>query len=136
MTLSGTWLRVARLVSCLGVVTLATIVPARAASSVLLAANKGDQTLVNVDPVTLRVTGSYQSGPDPHELLASSDWRLAFITNYSLANTISVIDLVAHKALPSINLRVRLRPHGLAVEGHVAEFVTLGKEAARDYHQT
>src|ERR1700688_1594859 len=61
------------------------------------------------------------AGHDPHEIVASDDGRLAFISNYggldSTLNTISVVDLVARKALPPINLGALHSTHGLDFAG-------------------
>lgn len=86
---------------------------------VLLALAKNDRTLSVVDPATLKVLARYPSGPDPHEVIASSDGRLAFISNYGFGqyHTISVIDLAMHKTLPPIDLGVLSGPHGLAFAG-------------------
>ena len=77
---------------------------AAAAADLLLAINKGDQTLAIVDAATLKILGTAPTGPDPHEVVASADGKLAYITNYNagngFANSLSVIDLVAMKALP------------------------------------
>src|SRR5579864_7521304 len=108
---------VASLMAGLGLAMLATGVPVGAASSTLLVLNKGNLTLVTVDPTTLKVTGSYPSGPDPHEVIASSDGQTAYVTNYTQGNTISVIDLAAKKRLPPIELGGLARPHGLAFAG-------------------
>src|SRR6202166_533707 len=61
------------------------------------------------------------AGPDPHEIIASDDGRLAFISNYggldSALNTISVVDLVDRRALPPIDLGALRSTHGLAFAG-------------------
>ena len=77
-------------------------------SALLLALNKGDQTLAIVDATTLQVLGRAPSGPDPHEVVGSADGRLAYITNYTagngFANSLSVVDLTTRKPLPPIDL--------------------------------
>src|ERR1700719_3694352 len=72
----------------------------------LLVLSKGDHTLSIVDPASLKVIARMPSGPDPHEVVASTDGRFAYISNYGggAYNTIGVIDLVAQKGLPSIDL--------------------------------
>ena len=48
-----------------------------------------------VDPMTLKVIAKMPVGPDPHEVVASSDGRTAYISNYNGGgNIISVVDLV------------------------------------------
>lgn len=93
----------------------------QASSSTLLVLAKSDNTVAIVDPATLQVLARVAAGPDPHEIIASDDGRLAFISNYggldSTLNTISVVDLVARKALPPIDLGALRSSHGLAFAG-------------------
>ncbi len=96
--------------------------PAQAPStSVLLVLAKSDNTVALIDPATLQVLGRVPAGPDPHEIIASDDGKLAFISNYggpdSALNTISVVDLVARKALAPIDLGALRSTHGLAFKG-------------------
>jgi YVTN family beta-propeller protein len=94
---------------------------AQAPSPMLLVLAKSDNTVAIVDPATLQVLARVAAGPDPHEIVASDDGRLAFISNYggldSALNTISVVDLVARKALPPIDLGALRSTHGLAFAG-------------------
>ncbi|HUJ33159.1 MAG TPA: YncE family protein [Candidatus Acidoferrum sp.] len=85
----------------------------------LLALSKEESTVAIVDPATLKVVAKVPCGPDPHEVIASADGKLAFVSNYGGGkyNTISVIDLVAQKALPAIDLGVLHGAHGLAFAG-------------------
>jgi YVTN family beta-propeller protein len=112
---------------------LATHAAVRAASPTLLVLNKGDQTLVTVDASTLKVTSSYPSGPDPHEVIASSDGKTAYITNYTQGNTISVVDLVAKRVMAPIDLGGLLRPHGLAFAGGKLYFTVEGSKSVARY---
>src|SRR3982751_4908272 len=80
----------------------------------LLVLAKTDLTMSVVDPATLKVLGRVPSGPDPHEIVASSDGRMAYIANYNGGgNIITPIDLVQMKVLPSIDLGPLRAPHGL-----------------------
>src|ERR1700731_3312998 len=94
---------------------------AQTPSSSLLGLAKSDNTVAIVDPATLQVLARIPAGPDPHEIIASDDGKLAFISNYggsdSTLNTISVVDLVARKALPPIDLGALRSTHGLAFAG-------------------
>ena len=94
---------------------------AQTPSAALLVLAKSDESLAIVDPASLRVVGRVPSGPDPHEVIASPDGALAYISNYggsdSSLNTISVVDLVSQKALPAINLGALHSAHGLAFAG-------------------
>jgi len=133
MRLSDTRRVVVLLMACVGVASLATLAPVGASSSALLVLNKGNLTMVTVDPATLKVTGSYPSGPDPHEVIASSDGKTAYITNYTRGNTISVVDLAARKALPPIDLGVLTRPHGLDFVGGKLYFTAEGAKVVGRY---
>src|SRR5207248_2530447 len=48
----------------------------------LLVLSKGDTTLAIVDPSTLKVVARIPSGPAPHEVIASTDGKTAYISNY------------------------------------------------------
>src|SRR5712672_1172994 len=82
---------------------------------------KADNMLAIVDPATLKIVGRVPAGPDPHEIEASPDGKLAYISNYggsdSDLHTISVVDLAAQKALSPIDLGSLRSPHGLAFAG-------------------
>lgn len=95
-----------------------------------LALSKQGQTLAIVDPSNLQVIAKVPVGNDPHEVIASSDGKLAFVSNYGGGryNTLAVIDLVAQKALPSIDLGPLRGPHGLTFVGGKAWFTA---EAAK-----
>jgi YVTN family beta-propeller protein len=84
-------------------------------SPALLILSKAEQTLAIVDGKTLKVGTRLPSGPDPHEVTASADGTLAFISNYGggAYNTISIIDLVHQKALPAVDLGPLHGAHGL-----------------------
>lgn len=88
-------------------------------SPALLVLAKSDHSLAIVDPATLKVLGHIPAGPDPHEVVASPDGKLAYISNYGFGayHTISVVDVVAQKPLYRINPGVLRGPHGLAFAG-------------------
>src|ERR1039458_650536 len=88
-------------------------------SPALLVLSKRDRTLSIVDPATLQVVARMPSGLDPHEVAASTDGKLAYISNYGFGayNTITVVDLVAQKTLRAIDLGVLHGPHGLDYTG-------------------
>lgn len=100
------------------------------AQTALLILSKQDHTLAIVDPATLQVIAKAPVGPDPHEVVASADGTTAYVSNYGggAYNTLAVIDLVNHKALPSIDLGPLRGPHGLAFVGGKAWFTA---EAAK-----
>lgn len=88
---------------------------------VLVALNKADATLSIIDPATMKVTGSVQTGADPHEVVLSADGKTAFVANYgpgpAPGNTLSVIDLAAAKELRRVDLSPLYRPHGIQLIG-------------------
>jgi YVTN family beta-propeller protein len=96
----------------------------------LLVLSKTDQMLAIVDPATLVVINRIPVGNDPHEVIASSDGKFAYVSNYGggAYNTLAVVDLVAQKALPSIDLGALRGPHGLVFAGGKVWFTA---EAAR-----
>jgi len=89
-------------------------------STSLLILSKQDHRLAIVDPGTLKVLARVPAGDDPHEVIASSDGRTAYVSNYGFGrfHTLTVIDLVAQKQEKVIDLGVLRGPHGLDfVEG-------------------
>jgi YVTN family beta-propeller protein len=117
------WIRSSRrLAGCLGMMLLMAMrVSAQTPSPALLALEKSDNTLAIVDPASLQVVAHVAAGQDPHEVIASDDGKLAYISNYGgeggTLNTVSVVDLVARKALPPIDLGALHSTHGLAFAG-------------------
>ena len=94
---------------------IAQAAPTPAASLLVLA--KKDMMLAIVDPATLQVVARVPVGVNPHEVIASSDGRTAWVTNYDngSAHTVTVVDLVAQKVVKTIDLGAVWGPHGLAV---------------------
>ncbi len=88
-------------------------------SKSLLVLSKTDQTLSIVDPVSFKVVARMPSGPDPHEVAASSDGKSAYISNYGGGryNTITVVDLIRQKTVRAIDLGPLRGPHGLMYVG-------------------
>jgi len=93
-------------------------------SKALLVLSKGDHTLSIVDPVSLKVVASMPSGPDPHEVVASDDGKLAFVSNYGggAYNTITVVDLIQQKTISTVDLGALRGPHGLWFAGSKVYF--------------
>jgi len=105
-----------------------------AGSGKLLVLSKGDLTMSVVDPSTLKVVGKVASGPDPHEVVAASDGRMAYIANYNGGgNIITPVDLVGMKALPPIDLGPLRAPHGVAFEQGKLWFTAEGAKAVGTY---
>ena len=105
------------------------------ANGTLLVLAKSDLTLSVVDPTTLKVLGQVPSGPDPHEVIASTDGRTAYISNYGggSLNTITVVDLVERKALPPIDLGALRGPHGLTFVDGKLWFTAEGAKVVARY---
>jgi YVTN family beta-propeller protein len=101
----------------------------------LLALSKHDHTVAIVDPATLKVIAKAPVGNDPHEVIASTDGKTAYVSNYGggAYNTLAVIDLVSQKALPSIDLGALKGPHGLDFIGGKVWFTVEGSKAFGSY---
>jgi DNA-binding beta-propeller fold protein YncE len=105
--------------------------PEQTPKDALLLLSKQGQTLAIVDPSNLHVVAKVSVGNDPHEVIASSDGKMAFVSNYGSGryNTLAVIDLVGQKALPSIDLGPLRGPHGLTFVGGKAWFTAEAADA-------
>lgn len=101
----------------------------------LLVLSKADQTLAMVDAATMKVLAKMPSGPDPHEVAASADGKLAFISNYGggAYNTITVVDLVNRKTLQAVDLGPLRGPHGLMFAGGKLWFTAEAAKAIGSY---
>ncbi len=86
-------------------------------ANALLVLEKAQNTLVIVDPDSLKIVARVPVGNDPHEVAVSEDGRTAYVSNYGGGpggyNTIAVVDLVEQKALEPIDLGALRAPHGL-----------------------
>jgi len=115
----------------------ANFTAAQTPSPALLVLEKSDHSLAIVDPENLQIVARVAAGPDPHEIVASPDGKLAYISNYggldSALNTISVIDLAAQKALPPIYLGALRSAHGLAFAGGKLYFTVETNKAIGRY---
>jgi YVTN family beta-propeller protein len=102
--------------------------------ALLILANE-DNTLLIVDPASLKVTAKLPVGPDPHEVIASPDGTMAYISNYGggAYNTLTVVDLGAKKVLPPIDLGALRGPHGLAFAGGRVWFTAEAAKAIGSY---
>jgi YVTN family beta-propeller protein len=106
-----------------------------APDSALLVLTNEDNTLRIVNPASLKVTATLPVGPDPHEVIASSDGATAYISNYGggAYNTLTVVDLAAKKVLPAIDLGALRGPHGLALGGGRVWFTAEAAKAIGSY---
>jgi YVTN family beta-propeller protein len=115
---------------------VATVMKAAETPSVsLLALSKAEQTLSIIDPTTLAVVARVPAGPDPHEVIASDDGKFAYISNYGggAYNTITPVDLLAQKKLPTIDLGALRGPHGLAFAAGKVWFTAEAAKAIGSY---
>jgi YVTN family beta-propeller protein len=106
-------------------------------SPALLVLNKAESALVIVDPATLKVVAKIGTGPVPHEVAASTDGKLAFVTNYGAhqdGTTLSVIDLVGQKELHRVDLTPLRGPHGIVFFDGEAWFTVEGSKKIARYN--
>ena len=101
--------------------------------SALLVLEKAQNTLVVIDPANLTIVARVPVGNDPHEVAVSDDGKTAYISNYGGGKTISVVDLVAQKPLPAIDLGALTAPHGLEFIGGKLYFTAEGAKVAGRY---
>jgi YVTN family beta-propeller protein len=105
---------------------------------VLLALSKRNHTLAIVNPATLQVIARVPVGADPHEVIASADGKLAYVSIYGGGryHALSVVDLVAQKALPDIDTGALNGPHGLAFVGGKVWFTAEAAKVVARYDPT
>jgi YVTN family beta-propeller protein len=110
---------------------------AQSTTGLLLVLEKEDQSLAFVDPDQLKVVGRVNAGEDPHEIVASPDGRVAYISNYGAfsqpLHNLSVVDLIDRKSLPAIELGALLAPHGLTLVNGRVYFTAEGSKAIGRY---
>jgi YVTN family beta-propeller protein len=104
-------------------------------SPALLVLAKTDRMLYIVDPATNAIAGQVPSGLDPHEVVASTDGKFAYISNYGGGSftTITVVDLVAQRAAPTIELGALAGPHGLVFVAGKLWFTAEGSKVIGSY---
>ena len=122
-------------VSLLALLFASSLAAQNTPSQSLLALSKRDHTLAIVDPASLKVLARVPVGNDPHEVIASADGRTAYVSNYGFGNfnTLAVIDLVAQKPLPSVDLGPLRGPHGLAFTAGKTWFTAEAAKAVGSY---
>lgn len=101
----------------------------------LLALSKTNHTLAIVDPLTLNVIARIPVGQDPHEVVASSDGRTAYVCIYGGGSfhEINIIDLIAQKPLLNIDTRPLFGPHDITFVNGKAWFTAEGSKSVGRY---
>jgi YVTN family beta-propeller protein len=101
----------------------------------LLALSKADHTLSIVDPVTLKITARIPVGEDPHEVIASTDGKIAYVCIYGggSLHELNVIDLVAQKPLVNVDTRPLFGPHDITFVNGKAWFTAEGSKSVGRY---
>ena len=112
---------------------LTSMLHAQAPAPLLLVVHKSEATLGIVDPASGKTIGTVPTGDNPHEVAASEDGRLAFVTNYGAGNTLSVIDVAARKELRRADLGALRQPHGIIVTGGKVVFTAEGSRSIARY---
>lgn len=109
--------------------------PTVAGGQSLLILSKADRVLSIVDPATLKIVARVPAGPDPHEIVASTDGTRAYISNYGggAYNTLTVVDLVNQKSLGTVDLGALRGPHGLHFVGGKVWFTAEPAKAVGSY---
>ncbi len=100
-----------------------------------MALSKKDHTLAIVDPITLKIVARIPVGEDPHEVIASSDGKTAYVSIYGggSLHELNVIDLVAQKPLLNVDTRPLFGPHGLTYINGKAWFTAEGSKSIGSY---
>jgi YVTN family beta-propeller protein len=101
----------------------------------LLALSKANHTLAIVDPATLKIIASVPVGEDPHEVVASTDGKTAYVSIYGGGTlyTINVIDLLTQKPLTNVDTRPLYGPHGIEYVNGKVWFSAEGSKAVGRY---
>jgi YVTN family beta-propeller protein len=119
------------LVLLVAILTGSAIAQSSPSRPLLLILNKSDNTMVAVDPVTLKVVSRVATGNGPHEVAVSADGRLAYVANYGTGgqpgDTLSIIDLASSKG-KEVNVGLK-RPHGIVEHGGKIYFTAEGSQA-------
>ena len=113
--------------------------PAQIPSPAIVVLSEDSSSLAIIDVQTKRIVGRVPTGEGPHEVAASADGKLAFVTNYGLTDpvkpgdSISVIDLVARKELRRVRIGAAARPHGITFAGGKVYFTAEGFKMIGSY---
>jgi len=105
-----------------GVKILALIFASGAAAQLLVLNKEGNVAVI--DPATQKILGKGPTGDGPHEVVSTTDGKLAVASNYGTGqapgHTLSVIDIATYQEIHRVDLAPQTRPHGLfAADGKV-----------------
>jgi YVTN family beta-propeller protein len=101
----------------------------------LLALSKTNHTLAIVDPASLAILARIPVGEDPHEVVASTDGKTAYVCIYGggSLHELNVIDLLAQKPLLNIDTRPLYGPHDVSFVNGKAWFTAEGSKSIGRY---
>ena len=128
-----------RLLVCALVLGIAARSNAQVPSPAILVLSEDSSSLAIIDVQAKRIVARVPTGQGPHEVTASPDGKLAFVTNYGLTDpvmpgdSISVIDLAARKEIRRIRLGAATRPHGITFAGGKVYFTAEGFKMVGSY---
>jgi len=114
-----------------GLSSTASFAQAAPPGGALLVVTKQSHALAIVDGKTLQVIAHVPIGEDPHEVVVGPDNRTAFVSNYGegTLHTLALVDLVARKSLPPIDISPLRGAHGLYLHGETLWFTAEGSES-------
>jgi DNA-binding beta-propeller fold protein YncE len=124
-------MRILKWLMAIAALALGTIPIAAQVQGALLVVTKQSHALAIVDGATLQVLARVPIGEDPHEVTVGPDGRTAYVSNYGegTLHTLAVVDLVAQRALPPIDLSPLRGAHGLWLHGETLWFTAEGSKA-------
>src|ERR1041385_3236558 len=106
-----------KLASLILLVAAAVLAPAHTP----LVLNK-EGSLAIVDPASKKVLATVRTGDQPHEVEASADGKLAFVSNYGGGHSPSGVDIAGRKEPHRVALTPLRRAHGLSAIGNTVYF--------------
>lgn len=97
----------------------------------LLVVTKQAHALAMIEGTTLQVMARVPIGEDPHEVVVGPDGRTAFVSNFGegTLHTLARVNLLTRQAMPPVDTRPLVGPHGLWVQGQEVWFTAVSSEA-------
>jgi DNA-binding beta-propeller fold protein YncE len=101
----------------------------------LLALSKAEHTLAIVDAATFKVIAKVPVCPDPHEVIASSDGKTAYVSSYGGGrfHELDVIDIINQKLLTKVDTDPLKGLHGLTFANGKVWFTAEGSGSVGSY---